>query len=139
MVAAHERLRQRAQARREEQAVSPRQIADAYAAWQAAVIAATQPEEVRPGLRLCCAGRVLRAIQIAGEQPREKWPALQVEVERLAAEADRRRAAVSEAERRYHELCGLAGVSPQPEAALPVCTCEGCQILEANLAYVQSH
>ena len=129
MVAATKRLVQRNQARREEQAVSPRQIADAYAAWRDAAVAATQPEEVRPGLRLCCAGRVLRAVEIAGTQPAEKWPALYVEIERLGAEADRRRAASSEAERQYHKLCGLAGVSPQPAPSLPVCTCEGCRLL----------
>ena len=139
MVAAHDRLRQRNQQRREESAVSPRQIGDAYAAWQAARVAAMQPEEVRPGLMLCCAGRVLRAIEIAGTQPPEKWPALHVEIERLGAEADRRRATAGEAERRYHELCRLAGMTPQPAATLPVCTCEGCQMMEANAAYVQSH
>jgi hypothetical protein len=139
MVAATKRLAQRNQACREELAVSPRRIEDAYTAWEVALASATQPEEIRPGLTLCCAGRVLRAVEIAGTQPPEKWPALHVEIERLGAEADRRRAVAVEAERHYHELCGLAGVTPQPAPSLPVCTCVGCQLMEANAAYVQSH
>jgi hypothetical protein len=116
--------------------VTPRQLEEAQQAAQTALDAFAQPEEVRPGQWLCCRGRVIRAVHIAGTRPQEEWPKLQIEVSRLAAIADQRYQQWIEAERRYRELCKQASVEPALSQG-ETCTCEGCQIEEANIRHVQ--
>lgn len=117
--------------------VTPRQLADTKQAAQEALNAFAQPEEIRPGQMLCCRGRVIRAVNIAGTRPREEWPRLQTEIERLAAIADQRHKQWMVAERAYRDLCGKAGIEPELSEG-ETCTCEGCKIEEANILHVET-
>lgn len=116
--------------------VTPRQLEDARRAAQAALDVFAQPEEIRPGQRLCCRGRVTRAIHIAGQRPQAEWPALQLEINRLAAIADQRYQQWSAADKHYRQLCQETNVEPALSEGEP-CTCEGCQIEAENIRNVE--
>lgn len=117
--------------------ITPRMLEEAQQAAQKALDAFVQPEEVRPGQRLCCRGRVTRAVHIAGQQPREKWEQLHTEINRLAAIADQRFQMWLAAERAYRDLCKEAAMEPELSQG-ETCTCEGCQIEEQNTNSVQN-
>lgn len=116
--------------------VTPRALDDAYDAAEAALRAYTQPEEVRPGLHLCCRGRLYRAHAIAAGQPPEKYAVIEVETRRLAAVCDARFARLTAAERYYRELCRNAGTEPKSTTLEP-CDCEGCRLETAALEHIQ--
>lgn len=117
--------------------VTPRQLADAKQAAQEALNAFVLPEEIRPGQMLCCRGRVIRAVNIAGTRPQEEWPKLHVEIDRLTAIAETRRQQWLIAERAYRDLCSKAAVEPELSEG-ETCTCEGCKIEEANIRHVET-
>ena len=117
--------------------VTPRQLADAKQAAQDALNAFVQPEEIRPGQMLCCRGRVIRAVTIAGQRPQEEWPRLHIEIDRLTAIVEERRQRWLVAERAYRELCTKAVVEPELSEG-ETCTCEGCKIEEENIRLVET-
>lgn len=111
--------------------VSTKQVEDAFYAARKALDSYTQPEEVRPGLWLCCRGRIYRAFHIAGQQPNDKWPAIEAEIKRLCAIELERLIAYNKAVETYHKFCAQAQKTPQPIDSKR-CTCEGCQIDREN-------
>lgn len=113
--------------------VSKKQLDDALAACERACIAYTQPVEVRPGVKLCASGRVMRAMAIANQQPKEKWPLLSAEIERLSREADAKLTAWTEAEQAYQRLCEEAGIEPSRVLPGEPCDCEGCKLHQDGL------
>lgn len=124
-----------AQKQRLDAVVTPRMVEDAYNAAEAALAVYMQAEEVRPGLRLCCRGRLYRALTIAATQPPEKWPALEAETQRLAAIVHSRHNILAQAEQRYRDVCRAANVEPRPSPLEP-CACEGCRLEAAALAHL---
>lgn len=117
--------------------VTPKQLDEALKAAQAACIAYTQPVEVRPGQKLCAAGRVMRAMDIANKQPATMRARLEAEIKKLSAEADARLEAWRAAERHYVELCRQAGTEPSTTLAGDPCGCEGCQLVIEGIEAVK--
>lgn len=118
--------------------VSQKQLDEALAAAQAACIAYTQPEEVRPGLKLCASGRVVRAMHMAGQQPKADWPKLHVAIDQLEAAANAKLKTWVDAERQYRDLCEDAGVEPSLVQPGEACDCEGCQLTQQGIEAVRN-
>jgi hypothetical protein len=117
--------------------VTPRQLTDALNEANAACLAYTQPEEIRPGVRLCPSGRVMRAMHLAADLPLDKWAVAHAEIDRLARLADERLRHWIDAERRYRDLCQEAGVEPVQITPGEACGCEGCQLVAEGIEAVQ--
>lgn len=111
-------------------------IRHAEARAELALLLYTQPQEVCPGLFLCCRGQVYYAMHFAGGRPREAWPQILEEVERLATEAERRQAVWEDAWHNHSVLCTFSGISPVTPS-VPPCDCEGCRIFADNIVHIE--